>query len=129
MKGLLAFTFLLSATVGFAQKPKVSDCFKVHALIRTDEAHYWADWTNACPYTIDSVYVMVTFIDSSKHHISDGVWPMYFATPGMHRVTRFSVPADVADYASVHVRKITADAAEGLRSTPHQEGARLSQVW
>ncbi len=83
MKALLTVVFLLSAGAAFAQKPKgPSDCFKVHALIRADEAHYWADWTNACPYTIDSVYVLVTFADKSKLHVGDGVWPMYFVTPG-----------------------------------------------
>ena len=117
MKALLTVVFLLSAGAAFAQKPKVSDCFKVHALIRADEAHYWADWTNACPYTIDSVYVLVTFADKSKLHVGDGVWPMYFITPGTHRVTRFSVPAEVLDFAWVRVQKITADAVEGLRST------------
>jgi hypothetical protein len=118
MKALLTVVFLLSAGAAFAQKPKVADCFKVHALIRADEAHYWADWTNSCPYTIDSVYVLVTFHDKSKLHIGDGVWPMYFVTPGAHRVTRFSVPSEVLDFAQVHVRKITVDAVEGLRFTP-----------
>ncbi len=117
MKALLTVVFLLSAGSAFAQKPKVSECFKVHALIRADEAHYWADWTNACPYTIDSVYVLVTFADKSSHQIGDGVWPMYFVTPGAHRVTRFSAPSEVANFAWVHVRKITVDAVEGLRST------------
>ena len=118
MKALLTLLLLLSAGSAFAQKPKVSDCFKVHALIRADEGHYWADWTNACPYTINSVYVLVTFADKSRHQIGDGVWPMYFVTPGSHRVTRFSAPSEVSDFAWVHVRKITADAVEGLRSTP-----------
>lgn len=127
MKALLTVVFLLGAGTAFAQKPKVSDCFKVHALLRADEVHYWADWTNSCPYTINSVYVLVTFADKSRNHIGDGVWPMYFVTPGTHRVTRFSVPAEVADFAWVNVRKITADAVEGLRSTPFNrpETARL----
>jgi hypothetical protein len=116
--------FLLSASAVFAQKPKVSDCFKVHALTRADEAHYWANWTNSCPYTINAVYVLVTFADKAKLHVGDGVWPMYFVTPGAHRVTRFSVPAEVADFAWVHVQKITADAVEGLR-TVQREAARL----
>jgi hypothetical protein len=128
MRALLTVVFLLSAGAAFAEKPKVSDCFKVHALIRADEAHYWADWTNACPYTIDSVYVLVTFADKSRLHIGDGVWPMYFVAPGAHRVTRFSVPSEVADFAWVHVRKITADAVEGLRSTlpSRSESARIA---
>jgi hypothetical protein len=127
MKALLTVVSLLSAGAAFAQTPKISDCFKVHALIRADEAHYWADWTNACPYTINSVYVLVAFADKSRLHIGDGVWPMYFVTPGAHRVTRFSVPAEVLDFASVHVRKITADAAEGLRST-HASPAESAHI-
>jgi len=49
-----------------AERPKVSDCFKVHSLTRMDDEHYWANWTNACPYTIDSVYVMIGFADKSR---------------------------------------------------------------
>lgn len=117
MKALLPILCLLSAGSVFAQKPKVSECFKVHALVRADSAHYWADWSNKCPYSIDSVYVVVTFTDQLRHQIGDGVFPTYFATPGAHRVTRFSVPAEVAGFAAVHVRKITSDAAEGLKSS------------
>jgi len=122
MKLFLLSVMLLAEASVFAQKrnpkpaPKVSDCFKVRALLRADEAHYWADWANACPYTIDAVYVLVSFDDKEKHRVGDGVWPMYFVTPGAHRVTRFSVSSEVLDFASVHVRKITSDAREGLRS-------------
>jgi hypothetical protein len=127
MKALIPIICLLFASSAFAQKPKVSECFKVRALVRADAAHYWADWSNKCPYSIDSVYVLVTFTDQSRHQIGDGVFPMYFATPGAHRVTRFSVPAEVAGFASVHVRKITSDAAEGLRSvSPGAETAQLA---
>ena len=122
MKAPLTLVFLLAASAAFAQKqnpkPKISDCFKVRAMIRADEAHYWADWRNTCPYTIDAVYVLVTFNDKSRHHVGDGVWPLYFVTPGAHRVIRFSVSSEVSDFASVHLQKITADAEEGLRSQP-----------
>jgi hypothetical protein len=127
MKALLTVLFLLSASAAFAQKPKVSDCFKVRALTRADEVHYWADWKNACPYTIDSVYVLVTFADKSRRHVGDGVWPMYFVTSGAHRVTRFSVPSEVSDFAWVHVQKITADAIEGLLS-PHLSRSESERV-
>src|ERR1700722_3634712 len=70
----------------------IPKCFKVRRLLKTDEAHYWADWTNACPFTIDQVYVMVRFQDGSRKTIGNGVWPMYFILPGAHRVTRFSIP-------------------------------------
>jgi hypothetical protein len=129
MKVLASLLCLMPGTL-LAQKhiakPRISDCFKVHALLRADEAHYWADWTNACPYTIDAVYVLVSFDNRSRHHVGDGVWPMYFVTPGSHRVTRFSVSSEVSDFATVHLRKITADAQEGLRSPgSHAERATL----
>ena len=95
-------------------KPSVSDCFKVHALVKMDDIHYWADWTNACPYTIDSVYVMVSFNSRAKEQFSDGVWPMYFVTPGTHRVTRFTIPAKALGFESLKVRKITTDSTEAL---------------
>src|SRR5215472_2431691 len=121
MRVLLAL-MCLTGGAAFAQKqkphhasPRVSDCFKVHALVRADEAHYWADWTNACPYTIDAVYVLVTFNDKSRRRVGEGVWPVYFVPPGTHRVIRFSVSSEVSDFASVHLQKITADAEEGLR--------------
>jgi hypothetical protein len=115
MKILLTSLFLLSAGAAMAEKPTVSECFKVHALVRMDEEHYWADWTNTCPYTIDSVYVLVNFTGKSRAHVGGGMWPMYFVAPGTHRVTRFSVPSEVSDFESVAVEKITADPAEGLR--------------
>ena len=46
-----------------AAKAEVSECFKVHRLLKTDSTHYWADWSNTCPYTIEAVYVMVGFLD------------------------------------------------------------------
>lgn len=117
MKTLLSLTFGLIAmvTVVSAERPSVSECFKVNALVKQDEIHYWADWTNACPYTIDSVYVMVGFTSRSHKPLEDGVWPMYFVTPGTHRVTRFTIPAGAAGFDAVRVRKITTDSNEALR--------------
>jgi hypothetical protein len=111
------FLLLLLAQSGavLAQAPSVSRCFKVNALVKMDEEHYWAEWTNACLYTIDSVYVMVCFTDKSGSHRSDGVWAMYFVAPGAHRVTRFTAPLTVPDFESVSVRKITTDSQEALR--------------
>jgi len=54
----------------------VEECFKVHWLLRADDAHYWADWVNECPYTVDSVYVMIGFVDHDKNPLGNGVWPM-----------------------------------------------------
>jgi hypothetical protein len=103
-----------SVEVSTAAGLEASKCFKVHRLLKTDATHYWADWTNTCPYTIDAVYVMVGFLDGKSQEMGSGVWPMYFVTPGAHRVTRFSAP--VADFETVHVHGITTDSAMALRS-------------
>ena len=97
------------------EPPKVSECFKVHSLTRMDDEHYWANWTNACPYTIDSVYVMVGFADKSRKPLGEGVWSVHFVTQGAHRVIRFSTPWLVDGYEFVSVRKITANPDEALR--------------
>lgn len=101
-----------------AGSPDVADCFKVHSLIRMDEEHYWANWTNACPYTIDSVYVMVNFQGGSGQALGDGVWALHFVTPGTHQVTRFTSPRALTDFHSVHVAKITTDSVEALHLVP-----------
>ncbi len=99
-----------------ASQTAVSQCFKVHRLLKTDSTHYWADWSNTCPYTIEAVYVMVGFRDHSRQEMGSGVWPMYFVQPGVHRVTRFSAP--VADFETVHVHRITTDSALALKPDP-----------
>jgi hypothetical protein len=105
---------LTFAALALAQHPKVSDCFKVHEMIRADEAHYWTTWTNTCPYTIDSVYVMVRFADHSAREVADGVWSLHFIAPGAHRTMRFSAPGRLADFASVRQQKITGDMGEAF---------------
>ncbi|HTB15091.1 MAG TPA: hypothetical protein VK752_26145 [Bryobacteraceae bacterium] len=105
---------LTFAAIALAQHPKVSDCFKVHELLRADEEHYWATWTNSCPYTIDAVYVTVRFADRSSQDLADGVWSLHFIPPGTHRTMRFSAPGRIADFASVHYKKITADMGEAF---------------
>ena len=105
---------LTFAALALAQHPKVSDCFKVHEMIRADEAHYWTTWTNTCPYTIDSVYVMVRFADHSAKEVADGVWSLHFIAPGAHRTMRFSAPGKLADFASVRQQKITGDMGEAF---------------
>jgi hypothetical protein len=102
-----------SVEVSARNSVDVSKCFKVRRLLRTDATHYWADWSNSCPFTIDAVYVMVGFLDGRRHEMGNGVWPMYFVTPGAHRVTRFSAP--VANFATVHVHQITTDSLIALR--------------
>src|ERR1700677_1240854 len=103
MKRLLLLLLLLPIMGGLAcaENPTVTNCFKVNALIKMDEDHYWADWTNACPYTIDSVYVMVKFRNESGGALGDGVWGLHFVTPGTHQVTRFTSPLSLADFHSV----------------------------
>jgi hypothetical protein len=93
----------------------IPKCFKVRRLLKTDDAHYWADWTNTCPFTIDQVYVMVRFQDRARKTIGNGVWPMYFVLPGVHRVTRFSIPAEAAGFQFIRVRGITTNSVEALR--------------
>jgi hypothetical protein len=112
---LLLVLLVLGIPALAAERPKVSDCFKVHSLTRMDDEHYWANWTNACPYTIDSVYVMIGFADKSRKVLGEGVWGLHFITQGMHRVIRFSTPSRVDGFEFVSVRKITTDAAEALR--------------
>jgi hypothetical protein len=110
----LMFAAIPFAPCAMAQHPNVSQCFKVHELLRADEAHYWATWTNTCPYTIDSVYVMVRFADHSAREVADGVWSLHFITPGAHRTMRFSAPGKLADFASVRQQRITGDMGEAF---------------
>ena len=114
MKGIFVFLALAVAALA-GERPSVSDCFKVHSLSRTDEEHYWANWTNTCPYIIDSVYVMIEFSDKTHKQLGKGVWGLHFITQGMHRVTRFSTPLGVSDFEFVNIRKVTTDSDEALR--------------
>lgn len=93
---------------------KVEECFKVHWLLRADDAHYWADWVSECPYTIDKVYVMIGFVDHGKRALGNGVWPMYFVLPGAHQVTRFSAPAEVSGFETLVIHHITTEMAEAF---------------
>jgi hypothetical protein len=115
MKHFLVGLFLSCMVASSASPPKIEQCFKVHRLLKSDAIHYWADWTNTCPFIIDSVYVEVGFLDHARKQLGEGVWPMYFVLPGVHRVTRFSVPVGVDGFEIVQVSRITTDAAEALR--------------
>jgi hypothetical protein len=84
-----------------------------------DDEHYWANWSNACPYTIESVYVMVRFTDSRGVQVNDGVWAMYNVKPGAHRVNRFTAPNTPA-FHRVSVKRITTDSAEALTPAPRE---------
>lgn len=106
----------LTACLFAGDRPKVPDCFKIRALIRADADHYWADWTNTCPYTVDSVYVVVGFSDGSRRSLGEGVWSLHFTTPGAHRVTRFTTPSGVSGFEFVDVRRVTTGVEEAFRS-------------
>ena len=95
---------------------RVSQCFKVHRLLKSDEVHYWADWTNACPYTIQAVYITVGFLDGSRRELGKGVWPMYFVRPGAHKVNRFSAP--ISGFKLVSLHRITTDAMAAFAEAP-----------
>ncbi len=116
MKHLVA-ALLLSSAFSYAET-KISDCFKVSYMTKMDSEHYWASWVNTCPYTIDSVYVMIEFADRMKRRIGDGVWGLHFILPGAHRVIRFTAPAACSDYQTIRIRKITADSDEALSDPP-----------
>jgi len=123
---VLGLTF---TALALAQHANISQCFKVHELLRADEAHYWATWTNSCPYTIDSVYVLVKFADRSAKDVADGVWSLHFIAPGAHRTMRFSAPGKIADFASVRQQKITSDIYEAFgREKPAFSSAELAAV-
>jgi hypothetical protein len=47
----------------------------------------------------DAGMEMVGFLDGSFKSLGDGVWPIYFVLPGVHRVTRFSISAVAAGFA------------------------------
>ncbi len=105
---------LTLSVVALAEHPSLSECFKVHEMIRADSEHYWTTWTNACPYTIDAVYVMVGFADRSANEVADGVWSLHFIPPGAHRTMRFTAPGKLADFTSVWKRRITGDIYEAF---------------
>jgi hypothetical protein len=120
---------LAFAAFAMAEHANVSQCFKVHELLRADEEHYWATWTNACPYTIDSVYVMVKFADRSANDVADGVWSLHFIAPGAHRTMRFSAPGKLVDFASVRQSRITSDMYEAFgREKPALSSVELAAV-
>ena len=72
----LYFCTMMATGALAADRPKVEECFKVNRLLKIDSTFYWADWTNVCPYTVETVYVMVSFVDHSGKELGAGVWPM-----------------------------------------------------
>ena len=113
MKHIAVF-LLLAVTALAADKPKVTECFKIQSLTKTDNEHYWANWANTCPYTIDKIYVMIGFLDKFRKPLGDGVWGLHFILQGAHRVTRFSTPSGVSGFEFLSVRKVTTDSDEAL---------------
>ena len=111
---LAALSLLLAVAAPAAEIPAVTECFKIQSLTKTDDEHYWADWANTCPYTIDTVYVKIGFLDKFRKPLGNGVWGLHFILRGAHRVTRFSTPSGVAGFEFVNVRKVTTDSDEAL---------------
>jgi tetratricopeptide (TPR) repeat protein len=114
----LSSAALIATAMACAAQPDVNECFKVRALLKMDQDHYWANWANECPYTIDSVYVAVQFSDRSGGRLGDSVWAMHFLPPGTHRVTRLTAPREIDDFESVGVLKITSSSDEALLHLP-----------
>ena len=123
MKHLLFLVLGLVATeasmgIAMAGEPahsvSVAQCFKVNALLKMDGDHYWADWKNSCPYTIDSVYIAVEFADGVGKSVGNGLWALHLVGPGLARVIRLSTPATSGVYERVVVRKITTDLEQAL---------------
>lgn len=108
----------ISVAAAASAQPQIAQCFKVYDLLKMDQDHYWANWANSCPYTIDSVYVMVRFSDRSRTRLGNGVWALHFVTPGTHQVTRFTAPRSVPDFDFVQLHKITTDSLEALLDEP-----------
>lgn len=102
-------TLILLLLPTLLEAQPVSTCFHVNSLLKADSESYWANWSNNCPYTIDAVYVNVKFSPAG-----DGVWALHFIPPGARRVTRFTVPKEVLDFATVVVHKITTDMMEAF---------------
>jgi hypothetical protein len=126
---VLGLTFAALPLAQHALAQNVSECFKVHSMVRADEEHYWTTWTNACPFTIDSVYVLVKFADHSAKDVADGVWSLHFVAPGAHRTMRFSAPGKIADFASVRQKKITGDIYEAFgREKPALSSVEVAAV-
>ena len=91
----------------------------MHALIKMDDDHYWADWTNSCPYTIDSVYVTVRFAgqgDPRGRQRSLGAALHHAGDASDHARQRAPQRARVFDRVRVH--KITTDSEEALHEPP-----------
>jgi hypothetical protein len=114
MKRLAILLLVLAAGSASAQ-PQVSECFKVNDLLKMDEDHYWANWTNTCPYTIDSVYVMVQFAAKAIGNLGSGVWALHFIPSGTHRVLRLTAPLNVPKFETIRIKKITTNWEEALR--------------
>ncbi len=118
---------LFAGSMAMASVPDVSECFKVKALLKMDVDHYWADWKNACPYTIDSVYIAVEFADRAGRRVGNGLWALHLVGPGLSRVMRLSAPPTSGVYERIRVRKITTDLEAALRirnGSPPGSGGR-----
>lgn len=106
---------LFAGGMAMAAEPSVAECFKVNALLKLDGDHYWADWKNSCPYTIDSVYIAVEFADHVGKSVGNGLWALHLVGPGLARVIRLSTPETSGVFERIRVRRITTDLEQALR--------------
>jgi hypothetical protein len=108
---------IFAGGLAIAADPNVATCFKVNALLKMDGDHYWADWKNSCPYTIDSVYIAVEFADRGGKKVGNGLWALHLVGPGLSRVIRLSTPLMDGEFQRIRVRKITTDLETALGRT------------
>ena len=118
---------LCAGGLAMAEDPSVAKCFKVNALLKMDGDHYWADWKNSCPYTIDSVYISVEFADRRGKSVGNGLWALHLVGPGLARVIRLSTPVTSGDFQRILVRKITTDLEQALERIEAIPAARAAQ--
>jgi hypothetical protein len=94
----------------------VGQCFHVREMVKTEEIRYLVDAVSHCSHEYEAVYVLVSFLDHAGKHLDDGVWAIYWCRPGRREIHEFAIPAGALGFARVVLTRITADAAEALRS-------------
>jgi hypothetical protein len=127
---------LLSSLVFFVMVGLGADpaCLYLHHYKKTtiewpDEAEYpdgfyWVDSANECGRNLGRLYVVVSFWDAQRRHLTDSFWAFDFDTDT--RVTnRFTAPRMQRVYQSITVVKITSNLMEAICLTDH---ARCSGV-
>jgi len=104
--------FVFSATP--ARSENLSQCFDIREMVKSTEFRYYVDSVSHCAHEYETVYVMVSFLDSKGKHMDNGVWAIYGLRPGRPEVHEFAVPLAAQGFASVVLRKITTDVMEAI---------------